>query len=152
MLTSLLAYINVNLDSYISTEILFIQAYFAAVWHLPQPIKPQLPGSCQWENVVATFSELWHLRNFRQEEEDRGSRLLSAASQRPAQVSVRPSIHPLSSHTSSVHPSTCQTVAGPSEADRREPPVGEVLSYEGPSQRLPMGPVGAWSAAPTQSW
>lgn len=58
---------------------------------------------------------------------------LSPSSQRPAQVPVHPST-PLSSHTSSIHPSTCQAVAGPSAANRREPPSGWIFSYEGPSQ------------------
>lgn len=62
---------------------------------------------------------------------------------------LRPSRHPASRPL--IHPPV-KAVAGPSVADRREPPLGEVFSYEGPSQCLPMGPVGAWSAAPTQSW
>lgn len=62
---------------------------------------------------------------------------------------LRPSRHPDPGPL--IHPPV-KAVAGPSVADRREPPLGEVLSYEGPSQRLPMGPVGAWSGAPTQSW
>lgn len=61
---------------------------------------------------------------------------LSPSSQRPAQVPVHPSTPP-SSHTSSVHPSTCQAVAGPRAADRRELPSGWISSYECPSQSCP---------------
>ena len=61
---------------------------------------------------------------------------LSPIPQRPVQVPVHPSTPP-STHTSSIHPSTCQAVAEPSTANRRELPSGWVFSYEGPSQSCP---------------
>lgn len=67
---------------------------------------------------------------------DQNPHYLSSTATQPTKtrsLSIPPPLYPLIHHPS-IHPSTCQAMAGPSAADRRELPSGWTFSYEGPSQ------------------